>query len=122
MPSYSQYDSDAPSEASELKEKGRLVLEWLRVCLEEGHIEPSQPTVGRLCSWPLREFFFNSLYIDFKCWCIKKGLLVPDIPSSIVFYSYTDHLFTRMNDKYFFPDLTECHQKFSNDFGIKLTF
>lgn len=107
-------DNINPSESSEPDKKERLVFEWLKVCLEEGHIEPSQPTVGRVCGWPLRPFFCDSLFIDFECWCSKKGINSKERPGCETFHSITNSIFLRELDKYHFPSLEECRQKFNN--------
>lgn len=103
-----------PSETSVDSDQITLVLDWLLVCLMEGHIEPSQPQVGRLCGWPGRPFFCESLYIDFECWCIKKDLLPRERASGKVFYSIVDKIFTRRGEKYDFPPLEECRLKFKS--------
>lgn len=107
-----QVESIYPSETSEDTDKISLVLDWLLICLMEGHIEPSQPQVGRLCGWPQRPFFCESLYIDFECWCIKKDLLPRERASGRVFYSIVDQIFTRCGSKYSFPSLEDCRLNF----------
>lgn len=103
-----------PSETSGDTDKVLLVIDWLLICLMEGHIEPSQPQVGRLCGWPQRPFFCESLYIDFECWCIKKDLLPKERASGKIFYSIVDEIFTRCGTKYSFPPLEECRLKFKS--------
>ncbi len=95
-------------------EKLSLVYEWLMICLTEGHIEPSQPKVGRICGWPQRPFFCESLYIDFECWCIKRDILPREIAGGNLFYSVTDRMFQREGDKYHFPLLEECRKKYKS--------
>lgn len=63
-----------------------LVIEWLSICLDEGHIQPSQSSVGKLEGWPIRPYFKNSLYIDFECWCLKANVPTYLISSRELFY------------------------------------
>ena len=107
-----QEGSIYPSETSVDSDQITLVLDWLLVCLMEGHIEPSQPRVGRLCGWPLRSFACESLYVDFECWCIKRGLLPYEQASGKIFYSMVDRIFMRHEERYDFPALDECRLKF----------
>lgn len=51
-----------------------LIREWISICLDEGHIQPSQPHVGKLEGWPIRPYFKSSLYTDFECWCLKANI------------------------------------------------
>lgn len=102
-----------PSETSEDFEQMTLVLEWLEICLSEGHIEASQPSVGRVVGWPLRPFFKNTLYTDFECWVLKKNLSYKEIANRKTFYSITDRIFISDGDKYHFPPLEECKKKFN---------
>ena len=92
----------------------QLVIDWFTISLNEGHIQPSQPDVGRLEGWPMRPYFKNSLYVDFECWCLKSGIQTYLIPSKELFYQATDTIFESIADnKYQFPDLTICRQRFS---------
>lgn len=92
----------------------QLVINWISICLNEGHIQPSQPTVGRLEGWPIRPFFKSSLYVDFECWCLRAGVPTYLIPSKDLFYQGTNAIFESIDsDKYQFPDLTICREKFS---------
>lgn len=70
-----------------------LILDWISVCLKEGHIQPSQPSVGRLEGWPMRPYFKNSLYVDFECWCLKAKIPTYLIPSKELFCQGTDAIF-----------------------------
>lgn len=90
---------DIPSEPSE---NNSYVLEWLKICLIEGHIEPSQPSVGRLCGWPVRPFAVTSLYNDFTCWRIRNGASFQEVSDSTKFYSLVDRILPREGQKYFF--------------------
>ncbi len=104
-------DEKQPSEPSENKRKRQLILDWLLICLEEGHIEPSQPCTGRILGWPKRAFLKNSLYTDFKCRCLDQKIPEWKIPSNKHFYSITDKIFTSKNDSYLFPSLQEFRKK-----------
>lgn len=108
------------SETSEPNKKEFLVLEWMKICLEEGHIEPSQPIVGRLYGWPLRPFFCNSLFTDFECWCAKNGISSNKKPEREEFYFIADSIFVRKGDKYHFPPLEECRQKFKSQHSVDM--
>jgi hypothetical protein len=91
-----------------------LVISWLSICLGEGHMQPSQPSVGRLEGWPIRPYFKNSLYVDLECWCSKARIPPYLIPSRELFYQGTDAIFESIStDKYKFPDLEICRKKFS---------
>lgn len=101
-----------PSETSEDFEQISLVIAWLAICLSEGHIEPSQPCIGRIVGWPLRPFFKNSLYVDFELWCFKKNLPRKEVSRRELFYSLVDRILISEGDKYHFPPLEECIKKF----------
>ena len=91
----------------------QLVIEWISICLGEGHIQPSQSIVGRLEGWPMRPYFKNSLYVDFECWCLKARMPCYLIPSNELFYQATDTIFESIaRDKYQFPDLIICRERF----------
>lgn len=95
----------------------QLVIEWISICLREGHIQPSQPSVGRLEGWPRRAYFKSSLYVDFECWCLKAKIPTFLIPSQKLFYQGTDTIFESIAcDKYQFPGLAICQEKFSKSF------
>jgi hypothetical protein len=101
-----------PSEASESNIKIQLAFEWLNCCLTEEHIEPSQPKIGKICGWPLRPFLRESLYADFKCWCIQRGVSLHEMPTSCQFYFLTDRIFQLEGEKYLFPPVEECKIKY----------
>ncbi|MEI8329682.1 MAG: hypothetical protein WCG14_06765 [Chlamydiia bacterium] len=101
-----------PSETSEDFDKISTMLTWLSISLTEGHIEPSQPCVGRIVGWPQRPIFKNSLYVDFECWGVKKDLPSNAIAKRKLFYSLTDRIFISEEDKYCLPSLEECRRKF----------
>jgi len=52
----------------------KVILEWLQIVVVEGHIEPSQPSIGRIVGWPKRTFSCNALFIDFTLWCRIQGI------------------------------------------------
>lgn len=113
-----------PSGTSEDFNQMTLVFAWLSICLSEGHIEPSQPSVGRIIGWPLRPFFKNSLYVDFECWRSKQNLTGREIDMHMrkLFYSLTDKIFVDEGDKYHFPPLEACRKEFkvlSEEFYVK---
>lgn len=101
-----------PSETSEDFEQMSSIFAWLAICLSEGHIEASQPCVGRVIGWPFRSFFKNTLYTDFECWNLKQNLSWKEIANRKTFYSITDRIFISEGDKYHFPPLEECKNKF----------
>jgi hypothetical protein len=89
------------------------VKTWLKIALEEGHIQPSQATVGKLEGWPIRPYFKESLYNDFACWCMKEQIPTYLIPSQELFYQGADAIFDNLpHKKYGFPDLEICRQRF----------
>ena len=91
----------------------QLVIDWISICLSEGHIQPSQSIVGRLEGWPTRSYFKNSLYVDFECWCLRARIPSYLIPSKELFYQGADAIFESIaRDKYQFPDLMICQKKF----------
>jgi hypothetical protein len=91
-----------------------LAIDWLSICLGEGHILPSQPSVGRLEGWPIRSYFKNFLYVDFECWCLKARIPTYLIPCKELFYQGTDLIFESISGgKYHFLDLNICREKFS---------
>jgi hypothetical protein len=91
-----------------------LVIEWFAICLDEGHIQPSQSSVGKLEGWPIRPYFKNSLYVDFECWCLKANVSAYLISSRELFYQVTNLIFESIpNDKYQFPVLATCRDNFS---------
>lgn len=103
----------APSGTSEDFEQMTLVFAWLSICLSEGHIEPSQPLVGRIIGWPVRPFFKSSLYVDFECWR-SKNRTGRVIDMRKLFYSLTDKIFICAEDKYHFPSLEKCRKDFKS--------
>lgn len=91
----------------------KRVKTWLRIALEEGHIQPSQPTVGKLEGWPIWPHFKESLYNDFICWCMNEKVPSYLISSEELFYREADAIFDNLpRKKYGFPDLEICRQRF----------
>lgn len=101
-----------PSVTSEDFEQMSSILAWLSICLSEGHIEASQPCVGRVVGWPQRPIFKNTLYTDFECWGLKKNLSYKEVAKRKTFYAITDKIFISEGDKYHVPPLEECKKKF----------
>lgn len=87
-----------------------VIINWITIMLEEGHIKPGQPEVGREIGWPIRRHFRNSLYVDFALWCSKN--LFRDAPLATRFYPLLDQLLIRVDEFYEFPPLEECREKF----------
>lgn len=89
-----------------------LILKWLQIAVDEGHIEPSQSAVGRLKGWPRREWLRKSLFIDFELWCVRCGCRAWHIPRRADFYYIVDQVFDRKDHQYFFPSLHVCRDRF----------
>jgi hypothetical protein len=87
-------------------------MQWLSIVLDEGHIEPSQPCVGRVTGWPQRRISINSLWIDFTCWCLKQEIQKCEIPEQSTFFKLLDQVLLRNKDKYEFPSLEVCRKTF----------
>jgi hypothetical protein len=83
-------------------------LQWLAIAIDEGHMEPSQPLIGRLTGWPKRMVALRSLWVDFTCWCSKMKIPKSEFPEQWMFYALLDQLFVRKNDKYEIPTLEKC--------------
>lgn len=96
------------------EQKGQLVeiFEWLHIVLDEGHIEPSQPCIGRILGWPQSSRHQRTLWSDFTLWCRKRELKQIQIADSHLFFSIVDRIFERMNDRYAFPSLDVCQSKY----------
>jgi hypothetical protein len=90
------------------------VFDWLQIVLDEGHIEPSQPCIGRLLGWPTRSFSTRSLWIDFDLFCRKKEIPPAHIADSLLFFSLLSEIFNRIDERYEFPPLLICREKFLN--------
>jgi hypothetical protein len=90
----------------------QLVFEWMRVVLTEGHIEASQPSVGRIVGWPSRSFSIHSVFVDFDLWCRQHGVSRWSVPGESLFCAVLDEVLCREGDRYAFPPLDECRAKF----------
>lgn len=97
------------------EQKGQLenIFDWLKIAIEEGHIEPSQPCVGKILGWPQFGCYKRSLWSDFILWCKKQGLQQIQIADSPLFYSVLDKIFERKGDHYDFPPIALCQNKYS---------
>ncbi len=97
------------------EQKGQLmhVFEWLQIAIREGHIEPSQPCVGRIFGWPELSKCRRTLWSDFILWCRKRELSPMQIADSHLFFSVLDRIFERRSDHYEFPPLDVCQNKYS---------
>lgn len=87
-------------------------FQWLKIVMDEGHLEPSQPYVGKTLGWPERRISIKSLWIDFCSW-FQKQHRIDEIPEEYCFYELLDHLFIRHDDKYEFPPLDQCQRTFA---------
>lgn len=94
------------------KEDTDLLVDWMLVVIDEGHIEPSQSFIGRYLGWPTRSFHIESLYVDFFAWCRQKGIEETSIPDQSICVSFFDKVFTRHGERYEFPPLHYCRNKF----------
>ena len=90
-----------------------VIFDWLQIALKEGHMEPSQPDVGRILGWPQRSFAASSLRADFVLWCRRKGLKQLCVADSQLFFSLLDRVFYRQGSRYEFPDVEICRERFS---------
>lgn len=88
-----------------------FIYDWLGIALSEGHIEPSQPCVGRIVGWPCRSFALYSLFVDFEAWYRKHTGDERDC-SQELFYTVLDKVFIRDGDRYEFPPLPVCRERF----------
>jgi len=104
--------SHVPHLSREETDQFLCALHWLNIALDAGHIEPSQPNVGRIVGWPSRSFPFRSLWVDFIVWCQKNGIEA-DVPNSKIFSKLLDTIFIRKGELYEFPDLSVCRAKFT---------
>ena len=87
-------------------------LEWITIALEEGHIEPSQPCVGRVVGWPKRRLKIKSLLIEFTFWCRKQRTDI-DVFDQKALLELLDIILIRICEEYEFPPLESCRQKFN---------
>ena len=87
-------------------------FQWLAQVMEEGHLEPSQPLVGKIVGWPQRMISRRSIWIDFCSWCYKQKILSIDRPEEQAFYELLDRIFIPHQDKYEIPPLKDCRKIF----------
>lgn len=83
---------------------------WLSIAVEEGHLEPSQPCVGREVGWPQRMINENSLWTDFSCWFRNEGIAREELPDRWVLYELLDRIFIRHSERYEIPSLEHCRK------------
>ena len=101
---------DDSNNASDRKE---IVRNWIEIMLKEGHIEVSQPYVGRIIGWPERSHSINSLYNDFLLWSRGTCVKGERAPTRGVFCSMLDQILLRRGDAYKFPPVAEAREKFA---------
>lgn len=119
---FTSYNQLIPSDIGEIpriphvpqakEEDMNLLVDWMQVVIDEGHIEPSQPVIGRYLGWPIRSFHIRSLYVDFFVWCSQQGMEETNIPDQSICTSFFDKVFTRLGERYEFPPLQSCRIKF----------
>ena len=95
-----------------------LIIEWLQIAMNEGHIEPSQPLIGQYTGWPQRPYLINSLWTDFICW-IRKNKNFPNglhesMDCRTLFEYFCDQIFDRKKEKYEFPKLNISRKRFQD--------
>lgn len=90
------------------------ILSWLAIAIEEGHLEPSQPFIGRLIGWPQREIGIYSLWVEFISWCYKQHIPKKTIPDQSNMCRILDKVFIRKSNKYLVPPLVQCRTNFNN--------
>lgn len=95
-----------------LRKSLKFPLEWIEIALNEGHIEPSQPILGRMTGWPTQSISSNSLLTDFLAWGRKRGIPDWQMPNNEYFYSQLDMIFSREGNRYTLPPLSICRTKF----------
>lgn len=91
----------------------KICFQWLARVMEEGHLEASQPAVGKHVGWPQRMVTIRSLWIDFRCWCSKHQIQSMELPEEWMFYELLDRIFIRHEDKYEIPSLNCCREVFA---------
>lgn len=89
-----------------------VVINWFEIALDEGHIEPSQPSAGRIVGWPVRTFNIRSLLTDFQVWCMKRNLGEVDRERDINYKMFCRKIFLVEKDRVSFPPLDECRENF----------
>jgi hypothetical protein len=116
IPQLPQNKNNDPEGSQKLANKStNLILEWLQIVVIEGHIEPSQPSVGKIVGWPGRAVLFKTLFTDFTLWCKRQGISDWQIPRKELFGSLLDEVFCRnsQGNKYDFPPRSSCLEKLS---------
>lgn len=114
IPHVPQEKLSNPVISSKLNEDSvRLIMDWLRIILGEGHISPSQPVVGKIVGWPTRSISIESLFVDFDLWCRGQGVLYWAVPGKGVLCSIADEVFNRNGNRYDFPPVSDCRGKFA---------
>lgn len=91
----------------------RGCFQWLKIVMDEGHLEPSQPWTGKAVGWPERRMPITSLWTDFCCWFRKQQITDDEMPEEYCFYELLDHLFIRLDDNYEFPPIEQCRHTFA---------
>lgn len=102
------------SNSSQYQQSNSLnsLFDWLNIMLNEGHMEPSQPSVGRFVGWPKRSLPCVSLWVDFKAWAKKMRLPWGDTPDELAFHEILSQIFIPAGDRYEFPPLETCRETF----------
>jgi len=93
------------------KKKLTLVFDWLRIACSEGHVDPSQPSVGKIVGWPRRKFSKESIYVDLLAWCHKQNVDKRYTPNRELAFLIFDDIFVADGNKYAFPELSLCRNK-----------
>lgn len=91
----------------------RTCFQWLKIMMDEGHLEPSQSWAGKAVGWPKRKIPKISLWVDFCCWVRKQQIGAEEMPEEYFFYELLNYLFIRHDDKYEFPALEKCREAFT---------
>lgn len=89
-----------------------VVIKWFEIALDEGHIEPSQPSAGRIVGWPVRSFNFRSLLTDFQVWCMKRNLEEVDRERDKIYKMFCEKIYHLEDDRVCFPPIDECRESF----------
>lgn len=97
------------------KTKLLRILKWFDLALSEGHIEPSQPLVGRQVGWPVRPFNFSSLWVDYCLWNNKRGVEVDEFFEKGIFRCLVFLIFERHEGELIiFPSLEKSRINFKS--------
>ena len=95
------------------------ILSWLEVVVTEGHIEPSQASVGKIVGWPRRPILKRSLWADFMAWGKREELRDFQFPTVGEFYFTLDQVLDPLGSSYSFPCLATCQLRYSALKGVK---